>query len=232
MGRFDMSNLRDAGSPSQEVDKVRDLVREVTYERRVVAFYDALGWRSHIRRARNKASDVSLLRRLILKTARAPRIEKGLGLRVSTFSDNVVISQLPGANTPQLLMQLATWQLGAAINGFLMRGGVTIGNLVHEDEVVFGPGLNRAYYLESKIAMYPRIVLDPLYLEEFGELGTRRRPLNRAGRRPLCARRLGAARWTANRTPGLVKHCLFGAARQRRDVCWRISLQPQRRVSS
>jgi hypothetical protein len=83
--------------------------------------------------------------RLILKTARATRVEKGLDLRVSTFSDNVVISQLPGANTPQLLMQLAIWQLGAAINGFLMRGGVTIGDLVHEDEAVFGPGLNRAY---------------------------------------------------------------------------------------
>jgi hypothetical protein len=145
MGRLDMSNLRDARRPSQEVDKVRDLMREVTYERRVVAFYDVLGWRSHIRRAGNKASDVSLLRRLILKTARATRVEKGLDLRVSTFSDNVVISQLPGANTPQLLMQLAIWQLGAAINGFLMRGGVTIGDLVHEDEAVFGPGLNRAY---------------------------------------------------------------------------------------
>lgn len=172
MGRLDMSNLGDATRPSQEVDKVRDLLREVTYERRVVAFYDVLGWRSHIRRAGNKAPNVSLLRRLILKTARAARIEKGLDIRVSTFSDNVVISQLPGANTPQLLMQLAIWQLGAAINGFLMRGGVTIGDLVHEDEAVFGPGLNRAYYLESKIAMYPRIVLDPLYMEEFGELGS------------------------------------------------------------
>jgi hypothetical protein len=37
---------------------------------------------------------------------------------------------------------------------------------------VFGPGLNRAYYLENKIAMYPRIVLDPLCMEEFGELGS------------------------------------------------------------
>jgi hypothetical protein len=61
MGRLDMSNLRDARRPSQEVDKVRDLMREVTYERRVVAFYDVLGWRRHIRRAGNKASDVSLL---------------------------------------------------------------------------------------------------------------------------------------------------------------------------
>src|SRR5277367_3842862 len=98
----------------QEVDKIADLQREVTYERRVVAFYDVLGWRSHIKRAGQKATDISLLRRLILKTARATRIEKGLDLRVSTFSDNVVISQVPGTNTPQLLMHLAIWQLGAA----------------------------------------------------------------------------------------------------------------------
>jgi hypothetical protein len=156
----------------QEVDKIADLQREVSYGRRVVAFYDVLGWRSHIMRAGQKATDISLLRRLILKTARATRIEKGLDLRVSTFSDNVVISQVPSTNTPQLLMQLAIWQLGAAINGFLMRGGVTVGDLIHEDEAVFGPGLNRAYYLESKIAMYPRIVLDPLCMEEFGELGS------------------------------------------------------------
>jgi hypothetical protein len=158
--------------PLEEVDKVADLMRRVTYERRVVAFYDVLGWRSHIKRAAQKTEEISFLRRLILKTARATRMDKGLDLRVSTFSDNVVISQIPGANTPQLLMQLAIWQLGAAINGFLFRGGVTVGDLVHEDEAVFGPGLNRAYYLESKIAMYPRIVLDPLYMEEFGELGS------------------------------------------------------------
>jgi hypothetical protein len=161
-----------AKKPPQEVDKIADLMREVTYERRVVAFYDVLGWRSHIKRAGQKPQDISLLRRLILKTARTTRIEKGLDLRVSTFSDNVVISQVPGPNTPQLLMQLAIWQLGAAINGFLLRGGVTIGDLIHKDEAVFGPGLNRAYYLESKIAMYPRIILDPLYMEEFGELGS------------------------------------------------------------
>ena len=99
-------------------DKVADLMREVTYERRVVVFYDVLGWRSHIKRAGNKTADISFLRRLILKTARATRIEKGLELRVTTFSDNVVISQVPGGSTPQLLQQLAIWQLGAAINGF------------------------------------------------------------------------------------------------------------------
>jgi len=158
--------------PEQQVDRAADLTRDVIYERRVVAFYDVLGWRNHIERAGQRAEQIGLLRRLILKTARTARMDRGLDLRVSTFSDNVVVTQKPGTATPQLLMQLAIWQLAGAVNGFLLRGGVTIGNIIHEDEVVFGPGLNRAYYLESKIAVYPRIVLDELCIKDFGELGS------------------------------------------------------------
>jgi len=160
-------------TPAQDADRIADLQRiDVAYERRVVAFYDVLGWRSHIKRAGRDSVEVSRLRRLILKTARTARADRGLDLRVSTFSDNVVITQKPGPVTPQLLMQLAIWQLGAAINGFLFRGGVTVGDVVHEDEAVFGPGMNRAYYLESKCAVFPRIMLDPLTSQEFGEFGS------------------------------------------------------------
>ena len=98
-------------------------------------------------------------------------MDRGLDLRVSTFSDNVVITQKPGATTPQLLMQLAIWQLGAAANGFLLRGGVTVGDVLHEEEGVFGPAMNRAYYLESRCAVFPRIMLDPLAIDEMGEFG-------------------------------------------------------------
>ncbi len=155
----------------QRPPQVADLLRDVSYERRVVIFYDVLGWQNHIKRAAKKREDVGLLRRVVLKMVRAPHLKKDLEIKVSTFSDNVVISQKPGPNTPMLLMQLAIWQLGAAINGFLLRGGVTVGDVIHEDEIVFGPGLNRAYYLESKIARYPRFVLDPNCINEFGNFG-------------------------------------------------------------
>jgi hypothetical protein len=96
---------------------------------------------------------------------RAPHLKKDLEIKVSTFSDNVVISQKPGQTRRCFL-------LGAAINGFLLRGGVTVGDVVHEDEIVFGPGLNRAYYLERKIARYPRFVLAPDCISEFVTLPT------------------------------------------------------------
>ena len=155
-----------------QAPQVAHLQRDACYERRVVIFYDVLGWQSHIERAAKTKEDVNLLRRVVLKMVRAPRMRKDLEIRVSTFSDNVVISQKPGPNTPKLMMQLAIFQLASAVSGFLLRGGITVGDLIHEDEVVFGPGLNRAYYLESKIANFPRFVLDPNCIQELGDLGT------------------------------------------------------------
>jgi hypothetical protein len=65
---------------------------------------------------------------------------------------------------------MAIFQMACALQGFLLRGGITIGDIVHDDEVVFGPGLNRAYELESQVARMPRIILDPDLISEFGDL--------------------------------------------------------------
>jgi hypothetical protein len=64
---------------------------------------------------------------------------KDLEIRYSTFSDNVVITHKVGPKTQMLIQQLTNFQLGAALPGFLLRGGITIGDVVHDDEVVFGP---------------------------------------------------------------------------------------------
>lgn len=40
-----------------------------------------------------------------------------------------------------------------------MRGAITIGGLHHDDDIVFGLGVNEAYRLESTVARYPRIIL-------------------------------------------------------------------------
>ena len=57
------------------------------------------------------------------------------------------------------------------MKGYLFRGGITVGDIVHDDECVFGPGLVRAYELESKVAQYPRFVLDRGVAEQLGKIG-------------------------------------------------------------
>lgn len=44
--------------------------------------------------------------------------------------------------------------------GILFRGGITYGKVVHTDKMLFGPAMNKAYSLESKTAVYPRIIID------------------------------------------------------------------------
>lgn len=93
---------------------------------------------------------------------------------ISTFSDHIVISYplgpisadggLDERFTPVLIIlqfnDLLTKIAGAALRiGFLVRGGATIGKLYHAQGVVFGEALVDAYQIESRISIYPRVVL-------------------------------------------------------------------------
>ncbi len=151
-------------------EKVRDYDSNPNYERRVVVFYDFLGWQSEIASAGKDPEKIGRLRRMLLLHSRLLKIEGPVA--VSTFSDNVVISTIPDKDaTPVFLDTIATLQLHASAKGFLMRGGIAVGDLIHGEDVVFGPALNRAYELESKIAVYPRVVVDD-EVTKIGDTGT------------------------------------------------------------
>jgi len=152
-------------------EKLEDFYRNPSYERRVVVFYDVLGWRSKIETAGAEPKEIGELRRLVLLHSRLLRQPAKFPFNVSTFSDNVVISIGPDrAVVPFLLRALAIIQLSTVSRGFLLRGGVAIGDICHDDEVVFGPGLVRAYDIESNVAKFPRIVIDQEVLDTCGPI--------------------------------------------------------------
>src|ERR1700730_17801797 len=155
---------RASGDTMVNARTADDFSQNPPYERRAVAFYDVLGWRNHIASAAGDRAKIGELRRVILRASRmlgAQRERLSHDIRYSTFSDNIVISVAPKEESIiHLLGTLACFQVGSAAAGFLVRGGVTIGELIHDAESVFGPGLNRAYELESTIAAVPRIVID------------------------------------------------------------------------
>ena len=137
---------------------------ELQYERRIVIFFDTLGWRNQIQLAGDdprKIARLASVPRMFCKrvTDMAGRSE---GVHISSFSDNVVVSvPCDQYSVLPLLEALATIQLGLAMHGFWVRGAVTIGDLYHDAEIVFGPALNQAYELESREAIYSRAILDP-----------------------------------------------------------------------
>ncbi|MFE1602310.1 hypothetical protein [Methylobacterium sp. ID0610] len=81
-------------------------------------------------------------------------------LRSQNFSDSLILS---AANTPDGLWHLLFSVDALAWNllqiGVLIRGGVTIGGMRHDPNLVFGVGVNEAYRLESTVAKMPRVVL-------------------------------------------------------------------------
>jgi len=133
------------------------------YEDRVVAYFDILGWGSHILEAGEDPARIARLAAAVRMFTSHVGAVGDKDARITTFSDNVVFSKrYAPEDIPWFLHGIATIMLGAATFGFLVRGGVTRGSLIHDEHIVFGPALNRAYELESKQAVYPRVLIDEL----------------------------------------------------------------------
>jgi hypothetical protein len=159
-----MQNCQNALEISMIMDDSELAYGELAYERRIVSFFDILGWREHVAEA---ADDARRIARLASMPRMFSRTVMGVadrvpGAQLTSFSDNVVSSvPFEPKYVEWILQSLATIQLGAALAGFWVRGSVTIGSLYHDADIVFGPALNRAYVLESQQAQFPRIIIDP-----------------------------------------------------------------------
>ena len=143
-------------------ERAQDYLKDPDYECRMVAFCDVLGWRNQIAKAGTDPKKIGALRRQILLVGRViSNVKSEADLRFSSFSDNIVLSgPVNDLTLAAFKVLLSDYQLSSAVLGFLTRGAVTVGDICHDREVVFGPALNRAYELESTVAKYPRIIFD------------------------------------------------------------------------
>jgi hypothetical protein len=146
------------------------------YTDRIIAFIDILGFKklitdtvvgsqSETEAAFNKLLD---LYNNIEKHLREQLEEIIEDIEITRFSDCIVIS-VPAQNKDclfEMCISLLHFQFGIFNkHKILMRGGITQGKLVHTDKRLFGPAMNRAYQLESQLSIYPRIIIDPIVIE-------------------------------------------------------------------
>lgn len=147
---------------------------DITYENRYVAFLDILGFKNMVLQSENDQQMLNLINMALNYTAKIQIENYGqnmpmadLGKQVSVFSDSIVISYdmiRPGSGFFVLLdlVYICNDLLGV---GMPVRGGVTVGSLIHDNNKCFGPAMVNAYYLESQAAVYPRILVDPKVIE-------------------------------------------------------------------
>ncbi len=139
---------------------------EVQYTRSLVTFVDVLGFRDIV--SKRSAADVG---RIIdgLRDLSDEDHQEVIGLKTVAFSDSVVRA-LDAARPSGLFYELITLlhaQAEAVAKGVFLRGGVVFGDIFVDGGRVFGPGLVEAYDLESKFAVYPRIVVSPGVVKAF-----------------------------------------------------------------
>lgn len=147
------------------------------YEARIVAYADILGWSEVTKKS---AKDVSQRPRLLkavtsiaghansFSLKNKETIKKTIGvsqhfierydsIEFSYFSDNFVVS-VPIAHGEILFKILAFAYDTLLHERFLVRGGVTIGDVYHNQGIIFGPALLEAVAIEQNEALYPRFL--------------------------------------------------------------------------
>ena len=126
------------------------------YAERVVGFVDILGFRELVQSAlREQVVDA-----LGKVRSTASPTSSDTDLRAQNFSDSLILSAKNTADGMwHLLLSVNALALGLLEIGVLIRGAVTVGRVLHDEHMVFGPGVNEAYRLESTVAKFPRIIL-------------------------------------------------------------------------
>lgn len=160
---------------------------EIKYEERMITFVDILGFKTIIKESERNDQKLKTIYGALdfLKTREKPaewnlkfiEIEedaqkKGVEnfdivkkTNCSCFSDCIIVSVIVDNEKINEIASTLIRNLlyiGAKLlsEGILIRGGLTIGKLIHNNNgVIMGQGLIDAYELESRVAKFPRIVL-------------------------------------------------------------------------
>jgi hypothetical protein len=139
----------------------------------VVAIFDFLGFSQDIKEAYATGRAPELLARLrealsagyesLRDTLSSTVFDKPRGWDVKAFTDNVVIgypiSDDGEFELGSIFESVALFQLDMIRQGFFVRGGIAVGEMYMDEDIVFGDALIKAYEGENSLARDPRIVV-------------------------------------------------------------------------
>lgn len=143
------------------------------YEERILAFIDVLGFSESIKNTIINGQEV------IEETKKIDNLLNNIQWHLnynkenfdqmlqnskitSHFSDSIIISYLMTEESGifQILLDILYICTTALHDNFLLRGSIVCDKIYHKENKIFGPALVKAYEIENKMAIYPRIVLD------------------------------------------------------------------------
>jgi hypothetical protein len=145
------------------------------YEKSVLIFIDILGFGDIVRKT--SATEIEKLLRLANESSSTSEYDTEFsGRRSLSFSDTIITScPLVGPHgflahglLFDEIMNIVFLQTDMIDRGgTFLRGALTVGDVHHSKDMVFGPAVIDAYEIESKLCNYPRVVIDPKVLLDY-----------------------------------------------------------------
>ena len=138
------------------------------YENRLTVYIDVLGFKQAIARTINTNGETGLEVKSICEMFSLIRNHWRVGgsAKITQFSDAIVLSLVPDrGELVATLFMLQVFIFRMLHKGFLCRGAIKYGKLIHTDEYLFGPVLVDAYQEEQDLAKFPRIIIHPNVFE-------------------------------------------------------------------
>lgn len=158
------------------------------YEDKIIAFIDILGWSDLLHSSSKNESLLSSIDSVAEANAElsqfTPQLNKTTNdlynkfnlpslagecdIQCTHFSDTLVFSSSPNVLSTATLVATIIGHVQVLLRaGYYVRGAVTRGQLHHTRSSLYGPALVRAYQIEQKIAIFPRLVVTSDVLDAF-----------------------------------------------------------------
>jgi len=156
------------------------------YEEKYCAFIDILGFRGIVKSLSKDDTTLETLKALLTKIQKPLEIKTrakswDTEFSVQSISDALAISTLV-SDTGLLQILFAVESLTEELlrEGYFIRGALVKGLLYHDEKMVFGDALVKAYELESTVVRFPRVMVTRDVVQDIdrygAEYGTRKNP--------------------------------------------------------
>jgi hypothetical protein len=158
--------------------------KTMDYEDRLIIYLDILGFSSFVNYTTlTKLNTLEKIKKIDMFLSMLKKFfyidKKNINVsstrQVTSFSDLIVISiNLKEIdNLDYEISEVFYLLLNSLCQGFLLRGAIVYGKLIHTYDSIFGTGLIDAYNKERTIAKYPRVIIDDVIISDLHDLQNR-----------------------------------------------------------
>lgn len=134
-------------------------VNSPSFRPKYVAFLDMLGFTALVRSAPGDDGKLKEIIEAISRLRNTAASNPRLGMHTTSFSDCIVISaDRTQAGLLEMLQSIKTIAENLLVVGMFLRGGLAVGELCHDLQYMFGPGMIEAYDLERS-ARIPAVLV-------------------------------------------------------------------------